>query len=112
MIVPYGFEKLNRALQGAYRKGYEARILGKKRHSCPYASGVLKNGRRTWSKSFRRMWREGWDMADRQGRLRFCPGCRLILDQEVIDYAQRINPPCPRCREHRLSEFQGSGVTA
>lgn len=60
-VMPAGFEKWNRALQGAYRKGYEAGAAGLGLDACPYEDKRKWNGRLTWSRSFQAAWRDGWD---------------------------------------------------
>lgn len=60
-------ETANKAFQGAYRKGREARIRGKAKIP-PYTD--KKCGRHdhipTFSRAFRRYWCEGWEDADKE----------------------------------------------
>lgn len=63
MNKPPGFETWNRALRGAYRKGWEAGAAGMGLEACPYDDKRKKSGRLTWSRSFIAAWRDGWDAA-------------------------------------------------
>jgi len=60
MIKPRGFERWNRAMQGAYRKGYEAARDGRSIEACPYKDKRKGCGRLTWSRAFTAAWRDGW----------------------------------------------------
>lgn len=42
---------------------------------------------------------------------RCCPSCGYLLTQHDIE-AHRIDFMCPRCEEHRVSEFQAIKMTA
>ena len=64
MIEPYGFEKWNRALQGAFRKGYDAALAGKSVTACPYDDKRTSRGALTWSRSFIKAWDDGWECGD------------------------------------------------
>lgn len=57
--LPYGFEKWNRALRGAYLKGKRAFLTGQKIHDCPYADHRKPSGKLSWSRSFIRAWQDG-----------------------------------------------------
>lgn len=58
-----GFVIWNRALQGAYRKGWSVFHTGVERSACPYVDRRKASGRLTWSRAFRTAWRDGWDFA-------------------------------------------------
>lgn len=60
MICPPRFETWNKALQGAYRKGYEAGKKGTPEDECPYQDKRKYNGKITWSRAFRSAWFDGW----------------------------------------------------
>jgi ribosome modulation factor len=60
MKVPMGFELLNPALRGAYKKGYAAGVSGRDETTCPYGDIRKANGRLTWSRGFRAAWKDGW----------------------------------------------------
>lgn len=68
MNLPNGFDKWNRALQGAYRKGYLAYTLGINLSDCPYADKRKDSGRLTWSRAFRTAWGDGWSDAKLEDR--------------------------------------------
>lgn len=53
----------SRAFQGAYWKGYQARLDGKPKES-PYPDHRGWNEHVTFSRAFDRYWREGWEDAD------------------------------------------------
>lgn len=57
---PAGFERWNRALQGAYRQGYAAARAGDAIEACPYQDRRKACGRLTWSRAFERAWVDGW----------------------------------------------------
>lgn len=55
----------NKALQGAERKGREAREAGKPRTACPYGDWrTPHHGHVTFSRAFRTAWFKGWDAKD------------------------------------------------
>ena len=56
----------NRALDGAERKGREARDRGDPRHACPYNGNRKDCGRLTFSRAFRNAWLHGWEDRDRE----------------------------------------------
>jgi len=56
----------NRALDGAERKGREARDRGDPRHACPYNDYRKDCGRLTFSRAFRNAWLRGWEDRDRE----------------------------------------------
>lgn len=64
MKPPRGFESWNPALQGAFRKGYAARMAGEPIEACPYVDRRKVSGRLTWSRGFIRAWQDGWNHAD------------------------------------------------
>ena len=66
VIEPYGFERWNRALQGAYRKGWAAAEAGQTEDDCPYEDKRKPSGKLSWSRSFIRAWHDGWAAASRQ----------------------------------------------
>lgn len=59
-VAPDGYERWNRALRGAYRKGFFARAEFKPRID-PYHDHRNLNGGLTWSRSFTRAWLDGYD---------------------------------------------------
>lgn len=63
--IPRGFESWNRAQQGAFRKGYAAFMAGAPLAACPYADKRKSDGRLTWARAFRTVWRDGWQHAER-----------------------------------------------
>ena len=63
---PDGFEKWNRAMQGAFRKGYTANKEGKSPQDCPYKDKRNDSGRLTWSRAFIAAWDDGWMWADKE----------------------------------------------
>lgn len=63
--APHGFERWNRALQGAFRKGYLAFGAGEPMARCPYADRRKWDGRLTWSRAFITAWQDGWSFAKR-----------------------------------------------
>jgi hypothetical protein len=69
----------NRALDGAERKGREARRAGVARADNPYPDWrTIGHGHVTWSRAFRTAWRDGWDAEDR-----------------AQTQAAQEDPPCP-----------------
>lgn len=58
---PEGFDLWNRALRGAYRKGWDASAAGRPITACPYKDRRKFSGRLTWSRAFIRAWEDGWD---------------------------------------------------
>lgn len=56
-IAPPGFETWNRALRGAYRRGWNDAMGGK--YKCPYEDKRKDCGRLTWSRSFICAWGDG-----------------------------------------------------
>ena len=53
----------NRALQGAFVKGYDARFDGTRSSANPYPDRRTDRGAVTWSRAFRRAWLAGWQAA-------------------------------------------------
>lgn len=49
---------LSRTFASAYQRGFDARLRGVSRYSCPYAE------RPGWSGAFHRAWQDGWETAD------------------------------------------------
>lgn len=62
-VPPRGFEQWNRALQGAYRRGFAAARAGEPERACPYDDKRKANGSLTWSRSFITAWCDGWRAA-------------------------------------------------
>lgn len=56
---------MSRALDGAERKGAEARRAGRPRRANPYPDLRTNKGAITWSRAFRTAWDSGWTKADR-----------------------------------------------
>lgn len=73
----------NRALDGAERKGREARDRGDPRHACPYNDYRKDCGRLTFSRTFRNAWLSGW--ADRDRELANVMISRQNRPKEVTD---------------------------
>jgi hypothetical protein len=69
MYKPPGFENWNRALRGAYRKGYESFGAGIEFQSCPYEDKRKPSGKLSWSRSFIRAWEDGWEEAKKQAAI-------------------------------------------
>jgi hypothetical protein len=67
MLIPQGFEKWNRALHGAYRKGWLAGSEGFSNLS-PYDDKRKYDGRLTWSRAFVRAWSDGWEAGRREAK--------------------------------------------
>lgn len=63
-VAPPGFEKWNRAIQGAYRKGWNAQRQGKKNYECPYQDKRNYKNRITFSRSFIIAWHDGYSAAE------------------------------------------------
>ena len=67
-------EQTSRAFLGAYRKGRQAAADGKAPHQCPYDD--LRGGKRgniiTYSRTFRRMWHQGFHDERRGFGQRYC----------------------------------------
>jgi ribosome modulation factor len=59
-------DRLDRAHRGAYYKGRAARHAGKTLDDCPYQDKRRFSGGLTYSRSFRKVWAEGWEAADRE----------------------------------------------
>lgn len=59
-VAPNGYERWNRALRGACRKGFDARAESKPRID-PYEDKRTWRGSLTWSRSFTRAWLDGYD---------------------------------------------------
>lgn len=91
----------SRAFVGAYRKGRLAAMEGKSRFTCPYPD--YRAGRRgnitTYSRTFQRVWREGWDDAQagrneryavKQTRKRPAPGLNVGLDVDAGIIAKHV----------------------
>jgi len=58
-VLPAGFHNWNRALQGAYLKGWRAAQAGESATTCPYWDKRKKDGRLTWARSFLLAWQDG-----------------------------------------------------
>lgn len=66
MKKPRGFDNWNRAMQGAYRKGYAVGLEGWSPCVSPYKDKRKADGRLTWSRAFDSAWRDGWAAGDEQ----------------------------------------------
>jgi ribosome modulation factor len=60
----------SRAMRGAWRKGYFARLTGEPRSTCPYDETAISeyNAGRcgpNFNRGFATRWQAGWDAADR-----------------------------------------------
>lgn len=64
--VPAGFERWNKALQGAFRRGMRAHLAGLPFSACPYYDRRKADGRLTWSRAFVAAWEDGHRWAERQ----------------------------------------------
>lgn len=60
--LPEGAERWNRALLGAYRRGYRARLAGDIALA-PYVDRRTPSGRLSWSRAFIRAWEDGYAAA-------------------------------------------------
>ena len=60
---PPRFESWNRAMRGAFRKGYEAQQSGSGKDTCPYADKRKPSGKLSWSRAFITSWHDGWEWA-------------------------------------------------
>lgn len=63
-VAPPGFETWNRALQGAYRKGWNAQRQGDP-PVAPYKDRRNYRGMITWSRSFITAWHDGYEAAEK-----------------------------------------------
>lgn len=63
---PPGSERWNRALLGAYRRGYRARLDGDI-PLAPYVDKRKRGGRVSWSRAFIRAWEDGFAAAISDG---------------------------------------------
>ena len=54
----------SKAFQGAYKKGFQARLGGKPRSANPYGDDTQQHGGVTWGRAFWRHWNWGWDDAE------------------------------------------------
>lgn len=66
VIEPPGFSTWNRALRGAYRRGFQAGHSGCSSHTCPYSDKRTTGGRLTWSRGFQTAWCDGWRAGNEQ----------------------------------------------
>lgn len=64
--LPPGFDRWNRAMQGAFRKGMVAHQGGTARDANPYDDKRKSDGRLTWSRAFECAWRDGWDWSKQE----------------------------------------------
>jgi hypothetical protein len=76
---PNGFNRWNRAHQGAYRKGVRAFQAGEPLAACPYDDKRKWRGTLTWSRSFIAAWCDGWRDARKYSATRY-----------IIDLLKRI----------------------
>lgn len=60
MKLPTNFQQWNRAMRGAYLKGYRAFEAGDPEASCPYEDKRKESGRLTWSRAFQSAWSDGY----------------------------------------------------
>lgn len=60
MKLPANFQQWNRAMRGAYLKGYKAFEAGEPEASCPYEDKRKESGRLTWSRAFQATWFDGY----------------------------------------------------
>jgi hypothetical protein len=60
-IAPEIPATLSKALAGAWRKGQEAALAGKTQMDCPYGDVRTYRGGVTYSRSFRKWWRDGFE---------------------------------------------------
>jgi len=60
MIKPRGFDQWNRALQGAYRKGWNAWVEQGSAAECPYEDKRKPSGKLSWSRAFMNAWSDGY----------------------------------------------------
>ena len=67
MPTPSGFHTWNRALRGAYAKGWRAAQAGELATACPYQDRRKQSGGLTWSRAFERAWLDGWCALNRPG---------------------------------------------
>lgn len=64
--MPQGFYRWNRALRGAFCKGFVAWRTGTPKTACPYVDKRNVHGRLTFSRSFEYAWRDGYAWARKQ----------------------------------------------
>lgn len=60
MIKPRGFENWNRALRGAYTKGWTHAQAGGSALDCPYHDKRKRGGQVTWSRAYLKAWQDGF----------------------------------------------------
>lgn len=65
---PSHYDNWNRALRGAFMKGYRAFIEGEAITESPYEDKRKESGGLTWSRSFHSAWVEGWRWAHKETR--------------------------------------------
>lgn len=63
MKTPDNFSSWNRAMRGAYARGYRDSMAGVPIHQCPYQDTRKWDNRITWSRAFARAWEDGWQAA-------------------------------------------------
>jgi hypothetical protein len=65
-VKPNNFDNWNRALRGAFMKGYRAFLSGQAVTENPYVDKRKECGRLTWSRSFDAAWCDGWRWARKE----------------------------------------------
>lgn len=63
VVYPPDASRWNRAIRGAFRKGWEAGVAGWPASACPYTDERTRRNAITWSRSFIRAWHDGHDAA-------------------------------------------------
>lgn len=71
--TPPGFDRWNPSMRSAYANGFRAGSRGDAASTNPYQDRRQGSGRLTWSRAFRKAWREGWEqghaVSEVRGRL-------------------------------------------
>lgn len=73
--APPNFDRWNRAMRGAYRKGVQSFIEGGKLFNCPYEDIRKPSGRLSWSRAFIACWQDGFKDAARYAAQREARQC-------------------------------------
>lgn len=58
--TPHHFDQWNRALRGAYTKGFRHAQHGGSQVDCPYRDKRKRAGQLTWSRAFINAWNDGY----------------------------------------------------
>lgn len=66
MKLPHNFNTWNKALRGAYSKGYRAAMEHLPKTACPYEDKRKPSGKLSWSRSFINAWDDGWESGNEQ----------------------------------------------